>query len=104
VRKHPDQVGFAVNPRRWMVERLFAWLSRSRRLAKDFEATIASTEISSMPLPSCSSPGDWPEHHMSRVGSEKVKLHALSIGGKHRWNEKAILNVDYSWSASREPA
>jgi hypothetical protein len=40
VGKNPDQVGFAVNPRRWVVERFFAWIGRNRRLAKDFEATI----------------------------------------------------------------
>ncbi len=43
VRKSPDQVGFAVQPRRWVVERFFAWINRNRRLAKDFEATIDST-------------------------------------------------------------
>jgi hypothetical protein len=31
-----------VHPRRWVVERFFAWLGRNHRLAKDFEATIAS--------------------------------------------------------------
>jgi transposase len=42
VRKNPDQVGFAVRPRRWVVERFFAWIGRNRRLAKDFEAAIDS--------------------------------------------------------------
>ena len=42
VRKNPDQIGFAVQPRRWVVERFFAWIGRNRRLAKDFEATTDS--------------------------------------------------------------
>ena len=42
VRKPANQVGFAVHTRRWVVERYFAWLNRNRRLAKDFETTIAS--------------------------------------------------------------
>ena len=44
VRKPPDQVGFAVHPRRWVVERFFAWVSRNRRLWKDPEATLASAK------------------------------------------------------------
>lgn len=36
------QVGFAVHPRRWVVQRFFAWISRKRRLWKDPEATLAS--------------------------------------------------------------
>ncbi len=42
VRKQAGQIGFAVHPRRWVVERFFAWLGRNRRLARDFEATIPS--------------------------------------------------------------
>ncbi|MGV7030578.1 IS5 family transposase [Methylobacterium symbioticum] len=44
VRKPPGQVGFAVHPRRWVVERFFAWISRNRRLWKDPEATLASAK------------------------------------------------------------
>jgi putative transposase len=35
--------GFIVLPKRWIVERTFAWLGRYRRLSKDYEATIPSS-------------------------------------------------------------
>lgn len=40
-----EKVGtFKPEPKRWVIERTFAWFGRSRRLAKDFECTIASAE------------------------------------------------------------
>jgi transposase len=44
VRRMAGTVGFEVLPRRWVVERTLAWVNRNRRLAKDFEATIASAK------------------------------------------------------------
>lgn len=38
------QVGFAVQPRRWVVERTFAWLGKFRRLSKDYERCPRSSE------------------------------------------------------------
>jgi transposase len=38
----PGQRGFVVQPRRWVVERTFAWTGRCRRLARDYEATPSS--------------------------------------------------------------
>jgi len=35
---------FAVIPKRWVVERTFAWMNNSRRLAKDYEITTTSEE------------------------------------------------------------
>jgi transposase len=32
--------GFVLLPRRWVVERSFAWTARFRRLARDFERTL----------------------------------------------------------------
>lgn len=44
VKRSHHAEGFQLLPRRWVVERTFAWLGRCRRLAKDFEKTIASAE------------------------------------------------------------
>jgi transposase len=44
VKRSDRSTGFSVLPRRWVVERTFAWLNRNRRLAKDFEATVGSGE------------------------------------------------------------
>jgi len=42
--KRPDESKFVVLPRRWVVERTFAWLGRHRRLSKDYEALPESSE------------------------------------------------------------
>ena len=39
-----NQKGFAVQPRRWVVERTFAWFGNYRRLSKDFEVDPISSE------------------------------------------------------------
>ena len=54
VKRSADIKGFVIAPRRWVVERTFAWFGRNRRLAKDFEnlaetlatfVTLASVQL-----------------------------------------------------------
>jgi putative transposase len=44
VTKLPNQKGFQVQPKRWIVERTFAWLNQQRRLSKEYERTTKSSE------------------------------------------------------------
>ncbi len=44
VRRPGNRHRFEVLPRRWVVERTFAWLGRRRRLSKDYEALPETTE------------------------------------------------------------
>jgi putative transposase len=43
IKRSDTAKGFELLPRRWVVERTFAWLGRCRRLAKDWETTIESS-------------------------------------------------------------
>lgn len=44
VKRSDCMTGFVVLPRRWVVERSFAWLTRCRRLTRDFEGLPSTTE------------------------------------------------------------
>lgn len=44
VSRPPKTKGWVLLPKRWMVERTFAWLGRYRALSKDYERTLASAE------------------------------------------------------------
>jgi putative transposase len=44
VLREPEQKGFAVLPKRWIVERTLAWLTQCRRLSKDYEELPTSSE------------------------------------------------------------
>ena len=44
VLRTPEQKGFVLLPRRWVVERTFAWLNQYRRLSKDYEVLPSSSE------------------------------------------------------------
>jgi transposase len=44
VRRDPGTKGFAVLPKRWIVERTLSWIRRNRRIARDLEHLARSAE------------------------------------------------------------
>jgi len=68
VKRPANSRGFVVVAKRWIVERTFAWLSRCRRLSKDYERSLLVSET-------------WMQiamiHHMSR------RLRPLDMGKTH---------------------
>lgn len=44
VERRGDAEGFAVLPHRWIVERTLGWLMRNRRLSKDYERKVQTSE------------------------------------------------------------
>ncbi len=44
VKRSDTEKTFKVLPKRWIVERTFSWLNRNRRLSKDYERKIKSSE------------------------------------------------------------
>ncbi len=62
VKRRDDVKGFAVLPKRWIVERTFGWLGRYRRHSKDYEELTESSEA------------------MIRISMINLMLHRLSPG------------------------
>lgn len=44
VERTPGVRGFSVVPKRWIVERTLGWLSRNRRMSKDYERKVQTSE------------------------------------------------------------
>jgi putative transposase len=45
VKRAKDAVGFVVLPRRWVIERTFGWFGRYRRLSRDYEFLLLTSEV-----------------------------------------------------------
>ena len=66
VRRLETQIGFQVLPRRWVVERTFAWLGHPRRLSKDYEELVENSEA------------------MIQIGMIRLMLHRLCQPAKRQ--------------------
>jgi putative transposase len=45
VKRAKDATGFVVLARRWVIERTFGWLGRYRRLSRDYEGLLLTSEV-----------------------------------------------------------
>ena len=82
VAKSPDQIGFAVLPRRWVVERFFAWIGRNRRLAKDFEVKTREGGRGQTPRPGISA--NSRQHWAAFTAAEWASLQKLDWSHRER--------------------
>ncbi len=89
MRKPAEQRGFAVQPRRWVVERTLAWLTTHRRLAVTTNATSRPPKPSSAGPPStacyagspadnppdanCAAPSPGPDQHLKHSLSDRER-------------------------------
>lgn len=71
VRRADGVKGFVLLPKRWVVERTFAWFNNYRRLSKDYEATTSSSE--------------------ARIKFAAIHMMLRRVGGKKRLKESATL-------------
>ncbi len=71
VRRADGVKGFVLLPKRWVVERTFAWLNGYRRLSKDYEATTASSE--------------------ARIKMAAIQMMVRRLGAKKRLKESATI-------------
>jgi transposase len=69
--QHKGSKGFVVLPRRWVVERTVAWLTKHRPLVRDYETLPETHEAWSGPPASGPSAADWPD--------DRIQRHALSL-------------------------
>jgi transposase len=76
VPRNADVKGFQVLPRRWVVERTFGWLTRCRRLARDYERKTAHAEAVIQVAMIRLMPPDWPARRSNPAARSKPRPRA----------------------------